>query len=105
MCEMLKTEPKEDEIPYGREDLSLDTQLVFEIYDKLPAKWEGFSGQYLGKDLLLLDFLTKHYELEKYEINYMWNIIPIIDNYVAQDIARKLKSKSGEKPSGSYKNN
>lgn len=103
MCEMMGSEPVEEEMPYDREDLTLDTQLIFTIYDKLPAKWEGFSGQYLGKDLLLLDTLFKHYKLEKYEKNYAWDVIPIIDSFVAEDIAKKIKSKtkvSGDKLSG-----
>jgi len=105
MCEMLNSEPLEEEIPYERGDLTYDTQLIFNLYDKLPAKWEGFSGQYLGKDLTLLDSLFKIYKLEKYEIYYAWDIIPIIDSIVAEDIAKKIKSKtknSGDVPSGSH---
>jgi hypothetical protein len=54
MCEMMNSEPLESEIPVSREDLTLETQEVFSIYDKLPARWEGMSGTYLGKDLSLL---------------------------------------------------
>ena len=94
MCEMLGSEPKEEEIPYEREDFTVDTQLVFNIYDRLPSKWEGFSGQYLGKDLILLEQLFKHYKFEDYEISYAWDIIPIIDSIVADDIAKKIKAKT-----------
>lgn len=102
MCEMLGNEPLEEEIPYSRDDLTYDTQLIFSIYDKLPAKWEGFSGQYLGKDLVLLGTLTKHYELDKATTNYAWEIIPVIDSFVAEDIARKIKTKTkvGDMPRG-----
>lgn len=100
MCKMLGSEPIEEELPCEREDLTYDSQLVFNIYDKLPAKWEGFSGQYLGKDLLLLDTLFKHYKFEDYEKNYAWDIIPIIDSYVAEDIAKKIKAKTKSKISG-----
>ena len=94
MCEMMGSEPIEEEIPWEREDLTLETQIIFSIYDKLPARWEGFSGQYLGKDLALLVTLFEHYGLEKHERGYAWDIIPVIDNFVAQDVARKVKSKS-----------
>ena len=94
MCEMMGSEPVEEEIPYNREDLTLDTQLILNIYDKLPARWEGFSGQYMGKDLSLLETLANHYELEKCEFNYAWDIIPIIDSFVAEDIAKKIKTKT-----------
>ena len=91
---MLGTTPVPEEMPYGREDLSLDTQLVFHIYDKLPARWEGFSGQYLGKELNLLPILFDQYSFDKATKNYAWEIIPIIDNIVADDIAKKLKAKA-----------
>jgi hypothetical protein len=100
---MLGNEPLEEEIPYEREDLTLDTQLILSIYDKLPAKWEGFSGQYLGKDLLLLETLFNFYKMEKFEQLYAWEIIPIIDSIVAEDIAKKIKSKgkvAGDMPDG-----
>ena len=103
MCEMMGTEPSEEDIPLDRNDLTLDTQLIFSIYDKLPARWEGFSGQYLGKDLGLLNILFDHYNLDKCERNYAWDIIPIIDSFVAEDIAKKMKSKTkvtGDKPRG-----
>ena len=92
MCEILGSDPVPSEIPYTREDLSLDTQIVFNIYDKLPAKWDGFSGQYMGKDLSLLPILTKKLEVDI--VNYVWDIIPIIDSFVAEDIAKKIKSKT-----------
>jgi hypothetical protein len=101
---MLGNEPLEEEIPRGREDLTLDTQLVFELYDKLPAKWDSMTGSYLGKDLSILNILVKFYKLERCEIYYTWSLIPIIDSFVAEDIARKIKSKgsiTGDMPRGS----
>lgn len=101
MCEMLGSEPIESEIPTQREDLTDETQAVFYLYDKLSAKWEGFSGQYLGKDLSLLPVLFEEFETENYIRKYSWEIIPIIDSFVADDIAKKIKSKSkGATPSG-----
>ena len=103
MCEMLGSEPVLEEIPFDRNDLSLDTQLVFNIYDKLPARWEGFSGQYLGKDLSLLPMLFDQFNVDRATKYYIWEIIPFIDNLVAEDIAKKVKAKSKlkeEMPSG-----
>jgi hypothetical protein len=100
MCEALGTEPVKEEIPYEREDLSLDTQEVLNMYDKLPARWEGMSGTYLGKDLLLLPLLFEEFDVEPYLKKYTWYIIPIIDSYVAEDIAQQVKRNQG-KTSGS----
>lgn len=94
MCELLGTQPVESEIPISREDLNIDTQLVFSLYDKLQSNWEGMSGHYLGKDLSLLPVLLDHYKFDKTLINYVWDIIPIIDNIVANDIANKIKQRS-----------
>lgn len=93
---MLNSTPKEEEIPVGREDLSYETQMVFFLYDKLPSKWEGFSGTYLGKELTILPLLLEEYKYEASLRRYCWDIIPIIDNFVAEDIAKKLKVKTKE---------
>jgi hypothetical protein len=93
---MLGNKPDPDEIPYSREDLSVDTQQVFDLYDKLPAKWEGFSGHYLGKEMQLLPILFEAFDIDRPIQLYCWNIIPMIDNMIADDIAKKIKSKTKE---------
>ena len=101
MCELLGSQPIDSEMPTQRNDLTEETQMVFYLYDKLPAKWEGFSGQYLGKDLILLPILFKEFKTQKYIRRYAWEIIPIIDAYVSEDIAKKIKSKTKKgTPSG-----
>lgn len=93
---MLGSTPNEEEIPVSREDLSWETQMIFFLYDKLPNKWEGFSGSYLGKDLSILPILYKEFEYDSNLRRYGWEIIPIIDRFVSEDVSRKLKSKSKE---------
>jgi len=93
---MLGSEPVDEEIPVGREDLSIDTQIVFNMYDKLPAKWEGFSGQYMGKELNILPLLFDEYDIDSSLRRYAWDIIPIIDSIVAEDIANKIRSRTKE---------
>jgi hypothetical protein len=100
---MLGSEPVDSEIPLEREDLTEETQLVFYLYDKLPAKWEGFSGQYMGKDLTLLPILCEEFNIDKSTRKYAWDMIPIIDSFVAEDVARKIKSK-GDLNSGGHLN-
>lgn len=91
---MLGNTPLEEEIPRTREDLTFESQLVFSIYDLLPARWDGFSGQYMGKDMSLIPVIIERYSLEDYELSYLWTLIPIIDDFVAQDISKKIKAKS-----------
>ena len=96
---MMGRETLEEEIPVSREDLFEETQMVFNIYDILSSKWEGMSGHYMGKDLVLLPILFKEYKTPKFIRKYAWHIIPIIDSFVADDIARQIKNR-GDKPSG-----
>jgi hypothetical protein len=96
---MLGSEPLDEEIPIERSDLYTETQLVLDLYDKLQAKWEGMSGQFLGKELMLLPVLFKEYKTPKYLRQYAWDIIPFIDNFVAEDVAAKIKRKSKGAPS------
>ena len=93
MCELLGSEPKDDEIPVDRSDLNIDTQLVLSIFDKLQSNWEGMSGHYLGKDLSLIPTLLEHYKFDESLAIYTWEIIPIIDNIISEDIAEKIKRK------------
>lgn len=95
---MLGNEPLEEEIPIDREDLMVETQMVFDLYDKLSARWEGMSGSYLGKDLILLPVLFNEFNIEDYIRKYAWHIIPIIDSYVAEDVAEKIKRKTKGTP-------
>jgi len=100
MCKMMGSAPIEEEIPVTREDLGIETQMVLNIYDKLPSRWEGMSGSYLGKDLMLLPILCTEYSIENIIRKYAWHIIPIIDSFVAEDIAEKIKRNSKGTTSG-----
>ena len=105
MCRLLNTEPDPEQLPVEREDLSLETQEVFHLYDKLQAKWEGYTGQYLGKDMTLLPVLFDEFEVDKATRLYCWEVIPVIDMYIAEDVADKIKAqakrgtKGGKEPS------
>jgi len=97
---MMNSEPLEEEIPIDREDLFVETQIVFDLYDKLQSTWDGMSGTYLGKNLILLPVLFDEFNIENYNRKYAWHIIPIIDSFVAEDIAQKIKRNSKGTPSG-----
>ena len=54
MCDMLGSEPIEEEIPLELDDFPELVQQAFVIYGMLSDIWEGMSGSYLGKDYSLL---------------------------------------------------
>ena len=94
MCELLGNEPNIEDIPIERSDLFHETQLVFSAFDKLQSVWEGFSGNYLGKDLTLLPTLMDLYNFPDYLKLYAWDVIPYIDSIISDDIAEKIKQRS-----------
>ena len=49
MCEMMGFDPIEEDIPVEFEDLPLEVQEAYQVYDILTDNWEGMSGSYLGK--------------------------------------------------------
>lgn len=93
MCETMNSDPIEEELPIDRSDLDWETQRVFQLYDILQARYDSFSGTYLGKDLNILPTLFNEFEMCRGSRKYALFIIPIIDNIISEDIARKVKSK------------
>ena len=59
MCEMLGSEPLEEEIPVELYDLPLEVQEAYWVYTLLNDNWDSFGGNYLGKNLSgLLDIMN-----------------------------------------------
>lgn len=65
MCDMLGSEPIEEEIPLELDDFPELVQQAFVIYGMLSDIWEGMSGSYLGKDYSLLFDLYDLYGIEE----------------------------------------
>lgn len=59
MCQMLNSEPKEEEIPVEFEDLNSDVQYAITVYNMLQDNWDNMAGTYLGKNMSgILDIFT-----------------------------------------------
>ena len=67
MCEMLGSEPLDEEIPLELDDFPWLVQQAFVIYGMLSDIWEGMSGSYLGKDYSLLFNLFELYGIDSAE--------------------------------------
>lgn len=87
MCEMLGTEPVEEEIPVEYEDFFLDVQEALGIYQKLRDEWDTMNGVYMGKTyaglLDILDLLGVPVEDRRTQ----YELIGIIDMHRSKAIA------------------
>ena len=85
MCEMLGSNPIESEIPVEFEDLNLDVQEAFGIYQMLQDQWDTMNGVYIGKNYSgLIDILTL-YDIEDKKTSF--SLIRKIDEYRSKAIA------------------
>jgi hypothetical protein len=93
MCEALGNEPIEEEIPVEFEDLILEVQNTFPIYNSLQDNWDSMSGTYLGKNMAgLLDIFTI-IGLDKEEQHTTFKLIGVLDHYRSELIASKKATK------------
>lgn len=93
MCEMLGSEPIEDEIPLDISDFSEDVQTVFEMYSMLPDNWDGFGGNYLGKDTSNIFRIFNLYGIDEKDIIFYLRMIRYMDNVRGNLVSQKLKLK------------
>jgi hypothetical protein len=81
MCEMLGSEPVDDEIPIDYEDFYVDVQEALGIYQKLKDEWDTMNGVYLGKSYAgILDIFTI-LEVPVEDHKTLYNLIGIIDTH------------------------
>jgi hypothetical protein len=94
MCEMMGSEPKDEEIPIEFNDLPDVVQQALEIYGFLPDRWEGMSATFLGKDYSIAFELFKTYEIDNYiEQRLFLRIMSVIDSIRSKIIQGKQNAK------------
>lgn len=94
MCEMMGSEPKDEEIPVEFNDLPDLAQQALEIYGFLPDRWEGMSATFLGKDYSIAFDLFKTYEIDNYvEQRLLLRIMSVIDAIRGRLIQGKQQAK------------
>jgi hypothetical protein len=72
MCEMMGTEPIEDQIPIEYEDLLDEVQQAMQIYNHLQDCWDYMGGNYIGKNFTYIESVFKFYNIdpELYKTTY-----------------------------------
>lgn len=93
MCEMLGSEPLIEEIPVEFEDLPLEVQEIYNIYNLLQDTFDPVSGKYLGKNLAGLVQVMEIYTVED-KITCL-KLIMLVDSMRVK--YRKEKSANSEK--------
>ena len=90
MCEMLGSEPLEEEIPVELADLPLEVQEAYRVYVLLNDNWDSFGGNYLGKNMSgLLDIMNILQIEDKITI---LNIIQILDRNRTNQVQAQIKA-------------
>jgi len=86
MCEMLGSEPIEEEIPIEMDDFPTEVQEAIGVYYRLRDEWDSMSGTYMGKSYVglldILDILEIPQEDRKLTLDW----ISIMDNVRAKSI-------------------
>jgi len=96
MCEMLGSEPKDEDIPIEIGDLPTLVQTCLSIYSYLPDSWEGMSGTYMGKDLGILFNLLDIFKVEKEEYRIILELISTVDS-IRSNLYKEKKPKEPSK--------
>ena len=90
MCEMLGSEPIEEQIPVELADLPLEVQEAYRVYVLLNDNWDSFGGNYLGKNMSgLLDIMNI---LEIEDKVTILNIIQILDRNRMNQVQAQIKA-------------
>lgn len=93
MCEMMNTEPVEDDIPVEIRDFPDLVQQAFQIYSLMRDIWEGMSGTYLGKDMSTLFDFFKLYDVEPQEHMFVLNLLKYMDYCRSEVLSQKQKAR------------
>jgi hypothetical protein len=96
LCEMLGTEPQDEDIPVETSDLPPLVQTSLAVYSYLPDRWEGMSGTYMGKDLNILFNLLDIFKVEKDEYRLVLELISTIDS-IRSNLYKEKKPKEPSK--------
>jgi hypothetical protein len=94
MCEMLKSEPLDSEIPVEFDDLCIEAQQAMQIYNNLQDNWDYMGGNYIGKNMVGLKDIMGFFEIDPSDFRYIYQLIQNIDEIRAKKIQdSKPKSK------------
>lgn len=89
MCRELGTEPNEEHMPVDIDDLPLEVEQAYHVYNILPDKLDSFNGIYYGKALEHCPSILEFLEIESRKD--IFKLVLIIDSLEREEINRKKK--------------
>jgi hypothetical protein len=94
MCEQMRSEPLESEIPVDYEDLPEDAHYAIQLFNILPDKIDGFAGIYFGKDFSgLADIMDTLAIPDKY---HTLHFLTILINITKKQYAAERSKSNGK---------
>jgi len=93
MCEVMGSDPVEEQIPVEYEDLFVDVQDALNIYSKLRDEWDGMNGVYLGKNFSGIMDIFDLYDVPKEDRRTIFDLLNEIDDCRGKIINDKQKEK------------
>ena len=93
MCEMMGSQPLEEQIPVEYEDLVLEVQEALQLYNSLQDCWDYMGGNYIGKNFTGFKDILDLYEVPTEYRRSMYELILQIDEIRAKQVQdRKPKN-------------
>lgn len=91
MCEQTGQEIDWEKCPPDWEDFPQVVITTFNIFNSLGDRVYPDVG-YIGKDFTNFNFLLKYYQVETYQIEFIFNTILWLDSRAIQSSQKKIKS-------------
>jgi hypothetical protein len=95
LCEVMGSEPIDDEIPVEFDEFPIEVQQAFSVYKMLRDEWDSMSGIYLGKNFIGIKDILEYAEIEQNEQKFIVSLVRIIDTVRSTETNSK---KMSEKP-------
>mgnify|MGYP000025105917 FL=1 len=94
ICEQLGQEPDPDKMPIEISGFPTEVQVAFFVFSFLEDRYEGMSGQYMGKNWNNIQYLFELFEVhDRREVLYIMKIYEnIIVKYQSDKSDRKRKA-------------
>lgn len=89
MCEMMGSDPVEEEIPVELDDLPAEVQQAVQIYGILPDIWDTMVGRYSGKKMNNIKDIFDMWEVNPIDRKIIYTFLLTLDNLRMQDLNTK----------------